>query len=245
MKTQRTSFYIISVLIMMLCTVTSFSQNDPVVKDSAVYKQNYGLRLGGDIGKLLKSILDDDYKGFELNGDYRLTKKLYLAGELGIEEKTTITDYINTTTKGSYFKAGVDRNSYINWLDMENMIYGGFRIGVSSFSQTLNSFTVYNTDQYWQQQFTDNPNQEFKGLTAIWSELVFGIKVQVLNHLYVGLNAQLKAMITQDEPENFANVYVPGFNKIYDSGRVGFGYGYNISYLIPIYKKNKVVAPLE
>ena len=243
MKTQHTSFYIISILIMMLCALTSFSQAKPVVKDTAVFKQNYGLRIGGDIGKLVRSFLDDDYKGFEVNGDYRLTKKLYLAGELGIEEKTTNTDYLNSTAKGSYFKAGVDYNSYTNWLDMENMIYGGFRIGLSTFSQTLNNYTVYNTDQYWNEQFTNNMSQEFSGLSAIWSELIFGIKVEVFNHLYVGLNAQLKVMVTQDEPENFANLYVPGFNKIYDSGRLGFGYGYNVSYLIPIYKKNKVVVP--
>lgn len=245
MKTQRTSFYIISFLIMMLCSVTSFSQNQPVAKDSAVFKQNYGLRLGGDLSKLLRSFLDDNYKGFEVNGDYRLTKKLYLAGELGIEEKTTISDYLNTTTNGSYFKAGLDYNSYTNWLDMENMIYGGFRVGVSAFSQTLNSYIVYNTDQYWEEQFTDNPSQEFKGLSAIWAEFIFGLKVEVFNHLYVGLNGQIKVMVTQDEPENFANLYVPGFNKIYDSGRLGFGYGYNISYLIPIFKKNKVVAPID
>lgn len=245
MKTQHTSFYIISILIMMLCALTSFSQNNPVPKDTAVYKQNYGLRIGGDISKLVRSFLDDDYKGFEVNGDYRLTKKLYLAGELGIEEKTTSTDYLNTTAKGSYIKAGVDYNSYTNWLDMENMIYGGLRIGISAFSQTLNSFTVYNTDQYWNDQFTNSTGQEFNGLSAIWTELIFGIKVEVFNHLYVGLNTQLKVMVTQDEPENFGNLYVPGFNKIYDSGRLGFGYGYNISYLIPIFKKNKVVVQEE
>jgi len=245
MKTKHTSFYIISLMIMMLYSVTSFSQNGPVENDSVIVKQNYGLRLGGDVSKLMRSFLDDDYKGFEINGDYRLTKKLYLAGELGTEEKKTSTDYLTTTAKGSYFKAGVDYNFYTNWLDMENMIYGGFRTGVSAFSQTLNSFTVYNTDQYWQQQYTDNPNQEFSGLSAIWVELLFGVKAQVLSHLYVGFNVQLKGMITHDEPENFANLWVPGFNKIYDSGRIGVGFGYNISYLIPIYKKNKVLTPFE
>ena len=245
MKTQHTSYYIFSVLIMMLCSIASFSQNNTVVSDSVVYKQSYGLRLGGDLSKLARSFLDDNYKGFEVNGDYRLTYKLYLAGELGIEEKTTSTDYLTTTASGSYFKAGADYNMYTNWLDMENMIYGGFRVGLGAFSQTINSFTIYNTDQYWHQQYTSDANQEFKGLSAIWAELVMGIKVQVLHHLYVGLNVQFKGMITQDEPSNFANLWVPGFNKIYDSGRFGVGFGYNVSYLIPIYKKNKVVTQPE
>lgn len=242
---QHTSSYIISFMIMMLCSVTSFSQNNVVPKDSLVFKQSYGLRLGGDLSKLVRSFIDDDYKGFEVNGDYRLTKKLYLAGELGIVEKTTVTDYLVTTAKGSYFKAGADYNMYTNWLDMENMIYSGFRAGISTFSQTINSFSIYNTDQYWQPQFSDSPNKEFNGLSAIWAELIFGLKAEVLNNLYVGLNFQLKGMIIMDEPENFANLWIPGFNKIYDSGRFGVGFGYNISYLVPIYKKNKVLAPVE
>jgi len=245
MKIRRTSYSIISIMILMLSTVTSFSQNNTVAKDSLVFKQSYGLRLGGDLSKLVRSFLNDDYTGFEVSGDYRLTKKLYLAGELGFEEKTTSAEYLTTTAKGSYLKAGADYNFYTNWLDMENMIYGGFRAGLSSFSQTLNSFTVYNTDQYWQQQYADNPNREFSGLSAIWIELVAGVKAEVLNNLYVGFNVQLKGLITQDEPENFANLHVPGFNKIYDSGRLGAGFSYNISYLIPIYKKNKVLAPAE
>lgn len=242
MKTQQSSYYIISIGLMMLFTVTSFSQNASVAQDSTIYKQSYGLRLGGDLGKLARSFLDDNYKGFEVNGDYRLTKELYLAGELGTEEIITSSNYLNVTAKGSYFKAGADYNFYTNWLDMENMIYGGFRVGISAFNQTLNSFTVYNTDQYWQSQFSDSPNREFKGLSAIWAEVIFGLKAEVLTHLYVGLNMQLKGMITQDEPTNFANLSVPGFNKIYDSGRFGVGFGYTISYLIPIYKKNKVVV---
>jgi len=60
----------------------------------------------------------------------------------------------NFTTKGTYFKAGFDYNLYENWLDMENMVYIGARYGVSSFSQTLNSYTIYNRYPYF------GPSQE-------------------------------------------------------------------------------------
>ena len=119
------------------------------------------------------------------------------------------------------------------------MIYAGLRVGASTFSQTLNSFAVYSQNQYWQPQFSSSDSQEFSGLTALWTELVFGIKAEVLTNLYLGINLELKGMISQDEPENFENIYVPGFNKTYDSGRIGAGFGYSISYLIPIYKKDK------
>ena len=87
-------------------------------KDTLVFKQKYGLRLGADIGKIARTLIDDDYTGFEIMGDYRLTKKLYLAGELGTEERTTTTDFLSVTATGSYLKAGIDFNSYQNWLDM-------------------------------------------------------------------------------------------------------------------------------
>lgn len=145
------------------------------------------------------------------------------------------------TATGSYFKAGIDYNSYTNWLDMQNMIFFGFRGGVSSFSQEINQFTVYNTDQYWNAPFTDTSPQEFKGLTAIWAELIIGIKAELVTNLYAGLNVQIKSIISQDQPDGFENLYIPGFNRTYDSGRFGVGFGYTISYLIPIFKKDKAV----
>ena len=223
--------------------MTSFSQNTvKKEQDTIIYKQKYGLRLGIDLSKPVRSFLDDNYTGIEIMGDYRLTKKLYLAGEIGTEEKTDITDYLNATAKGSYFKAGIDYNSYQNWLDMENMIYGGLRVGVSSFNQTLTSYTVYNTDQYYNAPYTVTDSQVFNGLSAIWIEMIIGLKAEVFNNFYVGINAQLKGRITEDKPSNFGNLYVPGFNKVYDSGRFGVGFGYNVSYLIPIFKKDKKVT---
>src|SRR5690606_21454486 len=115
---------------------------EEIVNDTIIVKQKYGLRLGGDIGKLARSFIDDDYKGLEITGDYRLTEKLFLAGELGTEENTVRNDYLDVTAKGSYFKAGIDYNLYGNWLDMENLIYTGLRVGVSAFSQNLNSYTI-------------------------------------------------------------------------------------------------------
>jgi hypothetical protein len=128
---------------------------------------------------------------------------------------------------------------YQNWLDMDNMIYAGFRVCASTFSQKLNSYTIYTTDPYWSPQLTSSEVQEFKGLTAIWPELMLGIKAQLLNNLYLSLNVQFKISASETEPNNFENVYIPGFNKTFDSSGIGVGYSYTLSYRIPIYKKDK------
>ncbi|MDO5981312.1 DUF6048 family protein [Flavivirga sp. MEBiC05379] len=241
MKQQRTLQCLISsfVCILLFC-VSVNAQNDSIIStpnDSIKVKLKYGLRVGGDIGKLIRSFVDDEYSGFEISADYRLKKRLYIAGEIGIEEKNTVNEYLDITSKGSYIKGGIDYNMYQNWLNMDNMIYSGFRIGASSFSHDLNSFNVYSTNQYWGEQFSSVEKQEFSGLTALWVEIILGIKVELFNNLYLGLNAQLKILASETVPDNFENVYIPGFNKTYDSSGIGTGYSYTLSYRIPLFKK--------
>ncbi len=230
--------------ILLLFSTIAFAQEEKkTVTDTLVYKQKYGLRLGADISKLGRTFFDDNYTGFEIMGDYRLTKKIYLAGEIGNEERTIENEVLNNTTKGSYFKGGIDLNFYKNWLDMENMIYVGFRAGASTFSQTLNSYRVYDVNhQYWNDDlFSVEEGEEFKGLTAIWAEIQIGIKAEMFNNFYAGINVQLKGLVTETAPDNFENLYIPGFNRTYDSGRFGVGFGFNLSYLVPIFKKDKIV----
>jgi len=232
------------ILFMLLFSTIAFSQEKKEsVQDTLIFKQKYGLRLGADLSKLARTFLEDNYTGFEIMGDYRLTKNMYLAGEIGNEERTIENEILNNTTKGSYFKGGIDLNMYKNWLDMENMIYAGFRVGASTFSQTRNSYSVYNTNnQYWNEQISIVDGQEFKGLTAIWIELQIGLKAELSNNLFAGVNVQLKGLISDTEPGDYENLYVPGFNRTYDSSIIGAGYGLSLSYLIPIFKKDKIVV---
>ncbi len=226
----------------MFCVSSLFAQNETATTpaDSTSIKLKYGLRLGFDSGKIARSFLDDDYQGIELIGDYRISERLYIAAEIGNEERTLTTDFLNTFTSGSYIKAGIDFNLYDNWLDMDNLVFFGTRIGASTFSHTINEYQVFAGNQYWAPQNTVTDALELNDLSAFWLELILGIKAELFTNLYLGLNVQLKIGITDTEPENFDNIYIPGFNRTYDSTRIGVGYGYTISYRIPFYKKAKL-----
>lgn len=237
-----------SVIFLLLCSAIVNAQDQDsdkeAVKDTLIYKQKYGLRLGADLSKIARTFLEEDYTGFEIMGDYRLTEKIFLAGEIGNEERTLVNEVLDNTTKGSYFKGGIDLNMYKNWLDMENMIFAGFRIGASTFSQTLNSYKVYDVNnQYWSNDFfAVNQSQEFNGLTALWFELQLGFKAELFNNFFAGINVQLKTLISETAPDGYENLYIPGFNRTYDSGQFGSGFGFNLSYLVPIFKKDKIVV---
>jgi hypothetical protein len=197
-------------------------------------KERYGLRLGVDLFKLTRMLYEEDYRGIELVGDYRLTRRHYLAAEIGNEEKTVDEDQLNFTTSGTYLKVGFDYNTYENWLNMENIISIGLRYGVSSFSQTLNNFEIYNPNNYFEEILL-LPGEKYDGLTAQWIEVIAGTKVKVINNVFVGFNFSLKYLVSQKVPDNFDNLYIPGFNRTYD-GKFGVGFNYTISYFIPLYK---------
>ena len=196
----------------------------------------YGVRVGVDLYKLTRALYDKNYKGIEFVGDYRLTKKYFIAAELGNENKTTDDDRVNFTTKGSYIKGGFDYNAYQNWLNMENIISIGLRYGFSTFNQQLNSYRIYNSNPYFGETIVIPSGKKFDGLTASWIEVAAGVKAKVVDNVFMGFSLRLNRLITNKEPENFSNLYIPGFNRTYD-GNFGVGINYTITYFIPIYKK--------
>ena len=211
-------------------------ENDAQATDSISQATKYGLRVGVDLAKPLRSLFEDGYSGIEVLGDFRITKKFYIAAELGNEKKDREETNLNSSTSGSYIKLGADFNANNNWFGLNNAINLGLRYGFSTFKQELVSYDIYATNQTFPPT-TVNASQEFSGLTAHWAELIVGVKTEVLTNLYLSINLQLKRKLAETKPENFNNLYIPGFNRTYDFSEFGAGFGYTVSYLIPIFKK--------
>ena len=77
-----------SSILLLFLSFGAFAQDKKT--DTIVPKtQRYGLRLGVDLSKIARTFYEKDYKGLEIVGDYRLTKRIYIAGEIGNENKTT------------------------------------------------------------------------------------------------------------------------------------------------------------
>lgn len=221
---------------MLLGLVAISGAAQEVKKDSVAPKtERYGIRVGVDAVKLIRSFVEKDYRGLELVGDYKLTRRHYIAAELGNEKKTTDDEQLNFTTSGTYLKAGFDYNAYQNWAGMENMIYVGLRYGVSSFSQTLNNYEIYNPSPYFGENQPIDSGEEFGGLSAQWAEVVAGIKAEVFKNVYVGFSFRINYLTSNKTPEGFDNLHIPGFNRTYN-GKFGAGMNYTISYFLPLYK---------
>lgn len=228
--------YIYTSIISLLLTAFVWGQEPTPVDSLQVKDQKYGLRVGTDLIKLARTAFEDGYTGFEIMGDFRITDRWYAAIELGTDDREWDKDDLKANATGSYAKIGADFNAYENWVGMNNAIFVGLRYGFATFSQELISYQVYTTDTTFPTTLVE-PGTEFDGLNASWAELLIGVKTEVWSNLYMGVNVQLKHLISEKTPENFDNLIIPGFNRTYDNSSWGVGYGYTISYLIPIFKK--------
>ncbi|MGB7841449.1 MAG: DUF6048 family protein [Salinimicrobium sp.] len=233
MKPKRIFLLLISLGVFLPAALSAQEQQ---TTDSLETREKYGIRLGVDISKPIRSFIEEEYQGIELKGDYRLYNDYYLAGEIGNEQNTISEVNVTAFAKGSYIKLGANYNTYHNWVGMQNMIYAGARYAFSTFTTELQEYSIYTIDSYFEPDIRLE-QQEFNNLTASWVELQLGIQVEVLNNLFLGTHVELKRIVTQTRPSNFDNLYIPGFNRTFDGSYYGVGYGYSISYLIPFYKK--------
>lgn len=221
--------------------------------------ERYGLRVGADLSRLLISTLNDDYRGFELVGDYRISQKWYLAAELGnesrgVEELLDNQDGINVqelydiTSRGSYLKAGMDYNTYQNWYGMNNNIIVGARAAFSTFTTDLDSYSYYNSNRYWNPGgFLPGANapEELGGLSAAWLELLLGVKTELFANIFLGASVRLGMLVSRTESDRIPHIWIPGFNRVTEGSSFGVGFNYTISYFLPLYRKARQQEPEE
>lgn len=237
MKQQSIFLFFIS----LFAVGMTFSQEE-VKKDSLVFKDTYGLRIGLDLSNPIRSVIDSDRKSIEIVADYRINRKWFAATEIGYLDNFKEEDNFDFATKGQYIKLGANYNTYNNWLGMDNEIYIGTRYGFSTFSQTLENYTVFSDIAI--PETNNSTPQEFTGLNASWIEFVIGLKAEIFENIYLGFSLSGKKMIATKKPENFKNLYVPGFDRVFLND-AGFGFNYTISYRIPFSKTRKRKLKVE
>jgi len=235
--------YFINALFLFFFSI-SIAQNAEATIDTIKPKEKYSLRVGADLSRLARTLLDEDYEsGFEIVADLRVSNRFFVAIELGNEENTVDEDFFNFTSSGSYLKVGFDYNTYRNILGAQNSIHIGLRYAASTFSQTINSFTINNRNQFFNEGNILSTNeellQEFDGLSAQWIEAVVGVKAEVLTNLYLGVSLRINFLLSDTASDPFPNLWSPGFNRISDTSNIGLGFNYTLTYAIPIYKKDR------
>ena len=207
--------------------MSSQSENDTIY-----VKNKYGIRAGIDLSKQIR-MLTEEYSGLSLYGDIKIQERLFIVAELGNDQKTIETENINSKLSGSYIKTGFNYNLYNNLPGLNNEIYVGLRYSQSLFKNELIDYSIYNKNRFWNDQRILE-YKEFDNLKSSWIEFVVGFNSEIKNNLFMGLSLRLNRMLKQDIPENFTNLFIPGFNKVTENNNFGTGITYSIIYQIPI-----------
>ena len=219
-----------------------FSQTESELSDSLNTKNKIlninKIRFGFDVFKPIKSSSEGDNLNYEIVGDLQITDNLYLAAEYGLVDRLIEDENINFNSNGSFLRFGFDYNMFKNWVGMDNAIFVGLRYGSSNFSNKIVSYNVRNSDAYFS-NFVDNNYQtiDHSNLKGSWLEIVAGVKVETFNNFYLGFSLRLNKLLSTEKPENFDNLFIPGFNKVTDENTFGSGFNYTLTYSIPLRKK--------
>ncbi len=232
---KNTLLYTISIFLFFI--VNGINAQEKNIKDSLKTPQIHSLRVGVDISKPIIGLFKTAYKASEFVADYRLKNNSYIAGEFGTVTRSFGEVSFAYQTKGTYYKIGFDYNVYDNLIGMNNMIYTGLRYGHSTFSQELLHYNTNTIGNYWPSNSNTTPTK-YDNLNASWLTLVFGIKVETFNNIFVSSSLQLNRLISQKEPNNFKNLYIPGFNHV-GLNALSASFNYTISYNIPFNKRTK------
>lgn len=243
MKLTHTWVFYISLL--SIYNSVGQENNNIIINDSLNLKKekSINLRVGFDMYRIILSRVSDDFDGFEIVGDLKVSEDFFIALELGNLNTTKQVEQVNFTTKGNYFKVGFDYNMFENLEGMNNHITLGARIGSSRHDQTLNSYTILDRTRYWSNSDLPITNGFATGerpdLNALWFEIVLNFKVQILKNIYTGISLRLNRLISDKIPSNFDNIYIPGFNKKTQDNVFGAGFNYTLTYNFSLLPKKK------
>ncbi len=239
MRKRQIYIFIISLVLpsSMVLSQTETISNDSLIINNKILKINK-LRIGFDLFKPIKSSSDGDDLNYELVSDLQITENLYLAAEYGLIDRLIEDENINFNSNGSFLRFGFDYNMFKNWVGMDNSIYIGLRYASSNFSNKIESYNIRNSDSYFSNTVeNDFETIDHSNLSGNWIEVVTGIKVEMFNNIYLGLSFRLNKLLSTKKPNNFDNLFIPGFNKVTDNNTWGSGFNYTLTYSIPLRKK--------
>ncbi len=187
------------------------------------------VRVGADVFGLVKTAVSTGYNRQELQGDIDFNKYFFVL-DLGREEMDNSEKGFTHSTKGTFYRAGIDVN-LTPYNQNRDVVFFGLRYAHANFDESL----VFDyTVPYWGASAVDVANNN---INANWIEAVFGMKVKVWKQFYLGYTLRGKFGRNIKGAESLVPYAVPGYGVVSDGGN--FGFGYHIYYKLAF--RNKAI----
>lgn len=209
------------------------SASQKEVKPKVQYPLINGLMIGVDLFDPAAMVLGQKYGSYQVSAELNMYNRFFPIWEIGIGRAKDTPEDQNFTYEGKpslYNRIGLNYN-FRYGSESPNFFYVGLRYGFSSFKYDITDITI--NSPYWQETYQESIlNQKSK---AHWWEFVAGIRVKIINNLYMGWSVRYKNAFSVSKNLQSSPWYIPGFGT--KDSKLGFAY--TISYNIPIRTKVK------
>ena len=176
------------------------------------------------------ALFGQKYGGIDVSATLNMWNRLQPVVEIGAGMAKYKPDDLNYTYRSKlapYARIGVNYNFRLKY-DPRYQIVAGARLGGSIFTYDVTDVTVSNP--YW----GETKQFDLKGLksSALWVEVLVGIKVQVWRNLSLGWQVKWHNMLKYKKDGYSSPWYVPG----YGSRESSLAAGFSVYYTLPLSK---------
>ncbi|MEO9868947.1 DUF6048 family protein [Ekhidna sp.] len=218
--------YIFSIGLLVTSLFAFGQEQQAEKKKEPIDWRPYEIKIGVSAIRSARTFVgNDDFTTHELEAALAL-HRYNVVFDYGIEEhqRGETFDYLN---KGSYFRAGIDRNFSKN-KESGNSLTLGLRYARAYFSDEFS----YTSDQGFGEE---NYQLENSDLTARWLELAFGVRGRIISNFYMGFTMRWQFSRKINGEGNLKTFDIPGFGKTRRQNSTAFDY--YLMWRIP-FKKN-------
>ncbi len=190
------------------------AQND--AEDSSGQKKDipslpyvHQLRIGFDISRIAFNLMYPSKTAYEIQVDYALKGKSYIAWEGGLGSGKINYDNLKYTNSGFFMRLGIDQSlmDRLHTFDFDNAFIG-VRYGAATGKR--NEAEYYVPSPFGQGSSGTIPAQNY---FVHWGEITAGIKVEFWNGFFAGWNLRGKFLINSGVFKELAPNYIPGYGK--------------------------------
>ncbi len=230
-------FFKISLIVCLVAPLSLLKAQEPAPADSTKETPKTktplrldGFRLGLDLVPPIIYAFDQDFRNFEVSGEFIFNHRFLLAFDLGndrrIRGKAGTYSYQST---GNYLRVGLDYNFwYRDKNQLGSLLTLGLRYGLARFEHSL----VYAiTNEYWGPAVLPfSQTLEATGLTAHWAEVTASLKARLFKRIYMGPLVRLRIKIATSASDSLAIHDIAGFGI---NNTLKIRIGYQLFYMLP------------
>lgn len=178
-------------------------------KSKPIYPVYNGVSVGANFGDVLFMACGQKYASFDLWADVSIHNWFFpiLEAGVGMSDNTPSDKNFSFRVRPSFYaKLGLNYN-FMYKSNPDYQVFAGLRAGYSHFTWEVNNVDI--SSDYWGEN--QNFNMSRQRTTALWGELLAGIKVKIVSRFSLGWTARWHFKFLEKNSGVSGPSFIPGY----------------------------------